>query len=333
MRRRGFITLLGGAAATWPLAGRAQQRAMPVIGYLDPRSPEPNAKRLEAFRKGLSETGFVEGRNVAIEFRWGHGDFARLPELVSDLVRRRVAVIAVPSSNAAVRTAKGATTTIPVIFSTDSDPVQAGLVASLNRPGGNVTGLTSMDGELVPKRLGLLQETLPVAARVAVLVFRNNFSVTEPVAENPLLVALQEAASRIGTQIETFYAGTDREIDTAFASLVQKRADALLVLPFVFFINRRVQLATLAAYHRVPAIYSHREIAEAGGLMSYGANQTDLLRQLGVYTGRVLKGAKPADLPVMQPTKFEFVINLQTARMLGLTVPPTLLAIADEVIE
>jgi putative tryptophan/tyrosine transport system substrate-binding protein len=280
-----------------------------------------------AFRKGLSETGFVEGRNVAIEYRWAHDDFARLPELAADLVRRRVAVIAAPGSSPGGLAAKAATTTIPIVFSTGVDPVQAGLVASFNRPGGNVTGILSMSLELGPKRLGLLHELLPGAARFAMLI-----DPTSPNAESEV-TDLQAAAATIGRQIEVFYAGTNRDIDTAFASLVQKRSDALWVAPNTLFINRRVQIVTLAARHAVPAAYPDRQITEVGGLMSYGSSQADIHRQVGIYTGRILKGEKPADLPVMQPTRFEFVINLQTARTLGIEVPPTLLALADEVIE
>jgi putative ABC transport system substrate-binding protein len=331
MQRREFITLLGGAAtmssSLRPRAAHAQQRAMPVVGYLYLGSPEASALQVAAFRKGLSETGYVEGRNVAIEFRWAHNEIDRLPELAADLVRRRVAVIATPGSVAAGLAAKAATATIPIVFSGGADPVQSGLVASFNRPGGNVTGFSTMSNEIGAKRLGHLHELLPGAARFAVLVNPNG-----PTAELQIKDA-QAAASTIGRQVEILYAGTNPEIDTAFASLVQKRADALLVSSEGFFTNRRVQLVTLAARHAVPAIYHVREFAEAGGLMSYGPSQTDQWRQIGIYAGRILKGEKPADLPVMRPTKFEFIINLQTARLLGITVPPTLLAIADEVIE
>ncbi len=326
MRRRDFITLLGGAAAAWPLAARAQQPAMPVIGYLDGGSPETGAQVVAAIRKGLSETGYVEGRNVAIEYRWAEANYDRLPALASDLALRQVAVIVAMGTPSAFA-AKAATSSIPVIFGGGVDPVQAGLVASLNQPGGNVTGVTSMNAEIEAKRLGLLYELLPRATRFAVLVNPNN-----PLADVDIKDA-QASAMATGRQIEIFTASTNREIDVAFASLVQMRADALLIGPDVFFTNRRVQLATLAVRHAVPAIYAFREFAEAGGLMSYGTSGTDRDRQVGVYTGRILKGEKPANLPVLRPTKFEFVINLQTARMLGLEIPPSLLGRADEVIE
>ena len=325
MRRRDFITTFVGAAAAWPLAARAQQASIPVVGYVHSDSPQPVAGLLAVFREGLSETGYIEGQNVTIEYRWAENDLSRIPELVADLVRRRVAVIAAPGSAAVALAAQAATKTIPIVFSLGLDPVQLGLVASLNRPGGNITGVNSMSNELAAKRLGLLHELLPAATRFAVLV--------NP--KNPTIESLKKdvEAAAIGPQIEFFTASTGADIDTAFASLVQKRADALLVHPDNLFINRRVQLTTLAARHAVPAIYPLRPDAEAGGLMSYGTKLADAHRQAGVYTGRILKGAKPADLPVVQPTKFEFVINLQTAKTIGLTVPPTLLARADEVIE
>jgi putative ABC transport system substrate-binding protein len=323
MNRREFIAGLGGAAA-WPLAASAQQRAMPVIGYLDSGSIETS--RVVAFHKGLSESGYAENRNVAIEYRWAHNEVDRLQELAADLVHRRVTVI-VTSGIAAVLAAKAATTTIPIVFGSGADPIQEGLVGSLNRPGGNITGIASQSVELTPKRLGLLHELLPRAARFAVLVNRN-----DPNAAS-MITDVRAAASTIGLQIEVFFASTTREVEAAFASLAQKRAGALLILPSQFFIDRRAQLATLAAHYRVPASHSSREYVEAGGLMSYGASITDRYRQVGLYTGRVLKGEKPVDLPVMQSTRFEFVINLQTARLLGIEFPPTLLAIADEVIE
>ena len=326
MKRRKFITLLGGAAA-WPLAARAQQPAMPVIGFLHPGSPEAEANNLALFRQGLSETGYAEGRNIAIEYRWGRNDNGRLPEMATDLVRRRVTLIAAPGSSGAALAAKVATSTIPIVFSTGDDPVEIGLVASLNRPDGNITGFTSMNVELMGKRLGLLHELLPGAERYAVL-FNPNLSSTKS-----LIAIMRPAASAIGRQVETFEAATPRDIETAFARMVQKRTDALLVSSGAPFIDRRVQLSTLATYHKLPAIYTARSYAEAGGLMSYGSPGEEQFRQAGIYTGRVLKGEKPADLPVIRATKFEFIINLQTARVLSVDVPATLLARADEVIE
>jgi putative ABC transport system substrate-binding protein len=292
LRRREFIVGLGGAAG-WPIAARGQQRALPVIGYLLVGSPEPS--RVVAFHKGLGESGYVEGRNVAIEYRWAHNEVDRLPELAADLVHRRVAVI-VTWGIASALAAKAATTTIPIVFGTGADPIQEGLVASLNRPGGNVTGVTGISVEITPKRLGLLHELLPRAARFAVLVNPNDANAASTITD------VRAAASTIGRQIEVFPASTNREIETAFASLAQNRADALLVLPSVLFLDRRVQLATLAAHYRMPASYPSRENVEAGGLMSYGASITDRDRQVGIYTGRVLKGDKPVDLPVMQST-------------------------------
>jgi putative tryptophan/tyrosine transport system substrate-binding protein len=320
--RREFITLLGGAAA-WPLAAGAQQAAMPLIGFL--YFGWPDAKVVASFHKGLNETGYFEGRNLAIEFRSAQNDTTRLPELAADLVRRQVAAIAAPSGTAALA-ATAATTTIPVIFNTAGDPVQMGLVASLNRPGGNVTGVANMHMEITAKRLGILRELLPRAARFAVLVNPSSQNTKSEIAE------AQEAGLAIGRQIDILTAGTDREIDKAFASLIQKRVDALVVGPHSFFRNRRAQLLTLAARHAVPTIFSYRDDAEAGGLMSYGST-FDEYHQVGIYVGRILKGEKPADLPVMQASKFEFIINLQTAKALGLEIPPTLLALADEVIE
>jgi putative ABC transport system substrate-binding protein len=331
IRRREFITLLGGAAAvsaaSLPSAARAQQRAVPVVGYLANGSPEATAHLVAAFRKGLSETGYVEGQNVAIEFRWTHNDDNRLPELAADLVRRQVAVIAAAGSIAAALAAKAATATIPIVFGAGADPVQTGLVASLNRPGGNVTGVSTMNNELVGKRLGLLHELVPGAARFGALVNPNN-----PNSESMIMDA-RAAAAAIGRQVEVLSVGTNREIDAAFASLIQKRIDALLVAPDPLFVNRRVQLQSLATRHAVPAIFALRENVEAGGLMSYGSSLPDLFRQTGIYVGRVLKGEKPADLPVMRAVRFELVVNLQTAKLLGIEVPPTLLATADEVIE
>jgi putative ABC transport system substrate-binding protein len=326
MKRREFITLLGGATTTWPLTVRAQQR-MPVIGFLRPGSPGPNAHLVAAFHKGLAETGYVEGRNVTIEYRWAHNEDDRLADLVTDLVRLRVAVIATPGSTAAAAAAKSATMTIPIVFSGGGDPVQTGLVASINRPGGNVTGVSSMSGDLGAKRLGLLQELMPRAARVAVLVNPNN-----PLAA-AFVTDVQTAAAAIGKQIEVLTASSSRDIDTAFLTLVERRADALLVGPDAVFVSSRAQLATLETRHAVPAIYPFREDAEAGGLMSYGPSNTELVRQAGIYTGRILNGEKPADLPILRATRFELVINLKTAKALGLTVPPSLLSTADEVIE
>jgi putative ABC transport system substrate-binding protein len=322
VKRRNFITLLGGAAA-WPLAARAQQPAVPVIGFL--YFGWPDAKVVASFHKGLNETGYFEGRNLAIEFRSAQNDTTRLPELAADLVRRQVAAIAAPSGTAALA-AVAATTTIPVVFNTAGDPVQMGLVASLNRPGGNVTGAANMHMEITAKRLGILRELLPKAARLAVLVNPSSQNAKSEIAE------AQEAGLAIGRQIDILTAGTDREIDMAFASLMQKRVDALVVGPHSFFRNRRAQLLTLAARHAVPTIFSYRDDAEAGGLMSYGST-FDEYHQVGIYVGRILKGEKPADLPVMQASKFEFIINLQTAKALGIDIPSTLLAIADEVIE
>jgi putative ABC transport system substrate-binding protein len=327
VRRREFITLLGGAAAGWPLAARAQQPAKPVIGYLHSGSPPATTQLLAAFREGLSEIGYVEGQNLVIEFRWAQDDVSRLPDMAADLARRRVAVIAAPGSTAAALAAKAATTTIPIVFSVGFDPVQLGLVASLNRPGGNITGVNSMSNELVAKRLGLLHELLPAAARFAVLVNPNN-PTTDPLKKD-----VQAAAAAIGRQVDVIAAGTETDIDTAFATLVQKRAAALLIHPDVLFITRRAQVAALAAHHAVPAIWPFRTDAEAGGLMSYGVRLADAHRQAGVYTGRILKGANPGELPVVQPTRFELVINLKTAKALGLTVPDKLLVAADEVIE
>jgi putative tryptophan/tyrosine transport system substrate-binding protein len=324
MRRRAFISLIGGAAA-WPLAARAQQQALPVVGYLYLGSPEHTSRQVAGFRLGLSETGYVEGRSVTIEYRWAEGHFDRLPALAADLVSRKVAVIITPFSPDATHAAKAATTTIPIIFTTGLDPVQTNFVTSLNRPGGNVTGLTALNSELGPKQLGLLHQLIPGATRFAVLV--------DATPRDSTIANLQAAASSLGKEIEVLRAGTIDEIDAAFASLVQKRADALLVITSVLFFNRRTQLVTLAARHAVPAIYWTRDFTEASGLMSYGSDVTDQLRQAGIYTGRILKGEKPADLPVMRATKFEFVINLQTAKTLGLIIPSGLLAIADEVIE
>jgi putative tryptophan/tyrosine transport system substrate-binding protein len=323
-RRRDVIALLGGVAA-WPLAALAQQ-GMPVVGFLSALSPATSAHLLGAFRQGLAVNGFVEGQNVAIEYRWADGRLVQLADLVADLVRRNVNVIAAPGVGALA--AKAVTQTIPIVFGISEDPVKLGLVASLAQPGGNLTGINFFVAELVAKRFALLRELIPTAGRVAVLVNPANVQ-TAPAT----LSEVEVAARALGLQIQVFNASNIREIDTAYAALVRERPDALFVAPDGFFVNRRVQLIGLAARHALPAAYAVREYVEAGGLMSYGTNVADMYRQIGAYTGRVLKGAKPADLPVMQATKFELVINLQTARLLDIEVPPTLLARADEVIE
>jgi ABC-type uncharacterized transport system substrate-binding protein len=325
--RRELIILLGGAAAAWPLAARAQQPAMPVIGFLHPTSLDAYADRLRPFREGLKDAGFIEGENVAIGYRWAENQMDRLPALAAELARRQVAVIAAPGPPAALA-AKTATTTIPIVFLMNEDPVRLGLVASLARPGGNLTGINIFSAELAAKRLDLLRELVPGAARVGVLVNPVNATTTESTLRD-----VEPAARAIGLQIQVLNASTGREIDAAFATFVRERPDAVFVGADSFFVSRRVQLTNLAVRHAVPAIYSARDFAEVGGLMSYGASLTDASRQMGVYTGRILKGAKPADLPVVQSSKFELVINHQTARMLGLDVPPMLLARADEVIE
>ena len=327
MKRREFITLLGGTTAAWPLAARAQQPAMPVIGFLHPASPDAYAERLRAFRQGLKDAGFIEGENVAIEYRWADNQIDRLPALATELVRRQVALIVAATTSAAFA-AKTATTTVPIVFSSPRDPVGLGLVASLARPDGNLTGIDWFASEVAAKRLELLRELVPGAAHVALLVEPANVWTTEATVRD-----VEAAARAMGLQIRVLNANTSREIDRAFATLASERPDALFVGDSSFFSARRVQLAHWATHHRVPATYSTRQYVEAGGLMSYGASLTDASHQMGVYTGRILKGAKPADLPVVQSTKFELVINAQTARMLGLTVPPTLLARADEVIE
>jgi ABC-type uncharacterized transport system substrate-binding protein len=301
---------------------------MPVIGFLDSRPPDGMTERVRAFRQGLKDTGIVEGENVTIEYRWAENQIDRLPALAADLVHRRVAVIAVPGGPASALAAKAATSTIPIVFGVNEDPVRLGLVASLARPGGNATGINILIGELVAKRLELLRELVPGAARVAVLVNPANATSTETTLRD-----VEPAARAIGLQIQVLNASTSGEIDAAFATFVRERPDALFVSTDALFMSRRVQLANLASRHAVPATYSTREIAEVGGLMSYGSNIVDAWRQVGIYSGRILKGAKPADLPVVQSTKFELVINRMTARILGLEVPATLLARADEVIE
>jgi putative tryptophan/tyrosine transport system substrate-binding protein len=326
-KRRQFITLLGGAAAAWPLAARAQQPAMPVIGFLHSQSPETFTEPLRGFRQGLKESGFVESETVAIEYRWADNQNDRLPALAAELVRRRVAVIAT-FAPPAVLAAKDATTTIPIVFNSGDDPVRLGLVGSLARPGGNLTGINFLVGELAAKRLELLRELLPGATRVALLLDPSAGQITETTLRD-----VEAAARPKGLQIQVLNVQTSREINAAFATFARERVDALFVGPGAFFTSRRVQLALLAAVQRVPAIYPVRPFAEAGGLISYGASLTDAYRQVGAYAGRILKGAKPADLPVVQSSKFELVINAETARMLGLTVPDKLLVAADEVIE
>jgi putative tryptophan/tyrosine transport system substrate-binding protein len=327
MRRRNFIALLGSAAAAWPLAARAQQPAMPVIGYLNSATPDGFSDYLRALRQGLKESSYLEGENVAIEYRWAENDPERLSMLAADLVRRQVKVITAigaPASMAAGR----ATAMIPTVFAVPEDPVRLGLVASLSRPGGNMTGINFFSAELAAKRLELLRELVPTAKRVAVLL-----NPAEPTIAAANLRDVEAAASAVAVQIRVFNASTIAEIDTAFASLASERPDALFISGGLLFLNRRVQIAHLATRYAIPAIASPRAYPEAGGLMSYGTSLADAHRQAGVYVGRILKGAKPADLPVVQSTKFELVINASTARMLGLAVPDKLLAIADEVIE
>ena len=328
MKRREFIALFGGAAAVWPLAAHAQQPAMPMIGFLDTRSPDTIADRLRGFRQGLKETGYVEDENVTIVYRWTEGHYDRLPALAAELVRRQVAVIVTTGGALYVLAVKAATTTIPIVFAIGDDPVAHGLVASLARPGGNMTGINFFNSELAAKRLELLRELVPAATRVAVLVNPTNAANTETTLRD-----VEAAARAFGLQIQVFNASSSREINAAFATLVRERPDALFVGGDPLFNSRRMQLSLLAARHAIPATYASREYAEAGGLMSYGTGFPDTYRQVGVYVGRILKGAKPADLPVVQASKFELVINAETARLLGLPVPPSLLAIADEVIE
>jgi putative tryptophan/tyrosine transport system substrate-binding protein len=327
MRRREFITLLGGAAATWPLTARAQQRELPVIGYLSGQSPNDYANFLAAFRQGLNETGYVEHRNVGIEYRWAEGQYGRLPALAADLIRLQVSVIAATGGTASALAAKAATATVPIVFISGADPVKLGLVSSFNRPGGNATGVGFLLNELAPKRLELLHELVPSAT---VIGFLSN-------PKSPLSRAeasdVQVAARALGLRIYVENASSERDIDAAFASFAQQRVNALSVGADALFVDRRHQVVALAARHALPAIYSLPEQAVVGGLMSYGPSQTDVYRQVGVYTGRVLKGEKPSELPVMQPTKFEMAINLKTAKALGIEVPLGLSAAADEIIE
>ena len=328
MKRRAFLTLLGGAAAAWPLVTHAQQPAMPVIGFLSVTSAGEQPHLLAAFRQGLSEVGYVEGQNVLIEYRWAEGQYNRLPELAGDLIRRHVSVIVTSASIPAALAAKAATKAIPIVFGVGDDPVKLGLVASLSRPDSNATGINFFNSELTAKRLGLLRELLPKAVRIGALVNPSNVDTAERAVKD-----VKAAAPAIGLQIQVLNASTSDEIDAAFATLVRERADALLVAPDAFFNGRRVQIAISAARHLIPTIYSVRDYAQAGGLISYGTDVPDAVRQQGVYAGRILKGTKPADLPVVQSTKFELVINLRTAKTFGVEVPSSLLARADEVIE
>jgi putative ABC transport system substrate-binding protein len=324
MKRRDFITLLGGAAAAWPLAARSQQSAMPVIGFLGGSSPEAAARRLRAFHQ---ETGYVEGQNVEVEYRWAEGQNNRLPMLAAELAHRQVAVIAA-SGTAAALAAKAATSTIPIVFGVAVDPVKVGLVASLNRPGGNLTGIASLNVEVGPKRLELLHEVVPSATSMALLVNPTNPSMAEPFSR-----ALQAAAGVLGLQLHVLHASSEREIEAAFETLVELRAGGLVIMPDQLFLARSEQLAALTVRHALPAVHLFREFAAAGGLMSYGSDETEYYRMIGTYIGRILKGEKPSDLPVQQATKVELIINLKTARALGLSVPLPLVGRADEVIE
>jgi ABC-type uncharacterized transport system substrate-binding protein len=327
MRRRNFLGFVGGAAVAWPVVARAQQQgAIPVVGFLDAGGPTERTQQVAAFRKGLAESGYQEGQNVALEFRWAEGQYGRFAELAADLVQRRVSVIAIPGSGVGALAAKAATSTIPIVFGSAGDPVREGLVASLNQPGGNLTGVNFFTAELVAKRMQFLRKVAPSINRVALLV-----NPTDAESYQSTLREVRAAAS--GQQVLAFDVASARDIDTAFDSMMSEKADALFVAPGSFFNTRRVQLAILAARHALPAIYAVRAYPEVGGLMSYGTDILDAFRQVGVYTARILKGAKPADLPVLQSTKFELVINLNTARALGLTIPADLLSVADEVIE
>jgi putative ABC transport system substrate-binding protein len=330
MKRREFITLLGSAAAAWPLAALAQQPAMPVVGFLNAASPDLFAHVVRAFHLGLSETGYVEGRNVAIEYRWAENQYDRLPELAAELVRRRVSVITTGSSTLAALAAKAATTTLPIVFLMGSDPVQFGLVASLNRPGGNLTGITTLNLEMTPKRLQVLRELLPTTTIMAVLVNPTN----APATVETEVRQVQAAAYTLGLQmVHVLQASTERDLDSAFSTLIQRRAGGLVISADTFFSGKSVELAALASRHAVPTISPYRDFVTAGGLMSYGGSVTELYRLAGVYTGRILKGEQPADLPVQQVTKVQLAINLKTAKALGLTVPTSLIGRADEIIE
>jgi ABC-type uncharacterized transport system substrate-binding protein len=322
MRRRKFISLLGGAAAAWPVAARAQQ-SMPVIGYFSARSPVTDAPMLSAFRQGLNDTGFVEGRNVAMEFRWAEGRDDRLLELAHDLVRRRVAVVITTGGESTARAVKTATSTIPIVFISGIDPVESGLVDSLNRPGGNLTGVSSILLPVIPKQIGLLSELAPNATLIGALVGPESFRIAN----------LEDAARAVGRRLIILKASTDAEIDVAFEAFIQQGVQALLVGPGPLFVTRMDRLVAFAARHSLPTMYSRRELVDAGGLVSYASSTAEGYRQMGIYAGRILKGEKPSELPVVQPTRFELVINLKTARALGLDIPPTLLARADEVIE
>jgi putative tryptophan/tyrosine transport system substrate-binding protein len=329
MRRRDFIKAIAGSAAVWPLATRAQQPAVPTVGYLSGNAPEQNSDLVAAFAKGLSETGFIEGRNVALEYRWARFEADRLFGLATDLVRGQVSLIAALGGADPVRAAKAATTTIPIVFVTGTDPVESRLVEAFNHPGGNVTGITTMNVDMGPKWLGLMHDLMPTAKRFAVLVDNE----ANRLGAQAMITGVQAAALSRGLEMVTLFASTEGEIDAAIANLVQMQAEALLIEPAVLFLQRREQLATLALRHRLPAIYAIRDFPQAGGLMSYGSSFADAHRLAGVYAGRILKGEKPADMPVIRGTKFDFVINLKTAKAIGLTIPPGILSIADEVIE